>query len=68
MIDVLHKLEKLNILNASEQWDKLRETRNILAHEYPFDTEERLENITLAMEGFVELEKIYVTLKKAITK
>jgi len=68
MIDVLYKLEKLNILDTSEQWDKLRETRNILAHEYPFDTEERLENITLAMEGFIELKKIYTTLKKAITK
>lgn len=68
MIDVLHKLEKLNILDTSEQWDKLRETRNILAHEYPFDTEERLENIALAMEGFMELKKIYTTLKKAITK
>lgn len=68
MIDVLHKLEKLNILDASEQWEKLRETRNILAHEYPFDTQERIENIALAMEGFIELQNIYNTLKKAITK
>lgn len=68
MIDVLNRLEKLNILDASEQWERLREIRNILAHEYPFDTEERIENIALAMEGFVELENIYATLKKAITK
>ena len=68
MIDVLHKLEKLNIFDDSEQWDKLRETRNILAYEYPFDSEERIENIVLAMEGFVELQNIVVALKKSITQ
>ena len=68
MIDVLHKLEKLNILDASEQWEKLRETRNILAHEYPFDTQERIENIALAMEGFMELQGIVAALRKAFTK
>ena len=68
MIDVLHKLEKLNIFDNSEQWDKLRETQNILAHEYPFDSEERIENIVLAMEGFMELQNIVVALKKSITQ
>ena len=68
MIDVLHKLEMLNILDSAEQWEKLRETRNILAHEYPFDSEERIENIVLAMEGFIELQNIYTMLTKAITK
>ena len=67
MIDVLHKLETLNILENVEQWERLREIRNILAHEYPFDVEERVENIGLAMEGFEELVKIYVRLKKSIS-
>ena len=58
MIDVLNRLEKLNILDTPEQWERLREIRNILAHEYPFDTEERIENIELAMEGFMELKSI----------
>ncbi|MCK5538310.1 MAG: toxin-antitoxin system antitoxin subunit [Bacteroidales bacterium] len=66
MIDVLNRLEKLNILDTTEQWERLREIRNILAHEYPFDTEERIENITLAMEGFIELKSIYTSLKKAL--
>ena len=66
MIDVLHKLETLNILENSEQWERLREIRNILAHEYPFDLEERVENIALAMEGFVELRKIYQKIKEKI--
>lgn len=66
MIDVLHKLEVLDIIENIEQWDKLREIRNILAHEYPFDIEERLENIALAMNGFITLQKIYLSLKEKV--
>ena len=66
MIDVLHKLEVLNILESTEQWERLREIRNILAHEYPFDAEERIENIGLAMEGFEELKSIYIKLKASV--
>jgi len=68
MIDVLHKLEALEILDTTESWDRLREIRNILAHEYPFDVEERVENIGLAMEGFVSLQEIYDKLKKKVQK
>ncbi len=67
MIDVLYKLEALNIIENIEQWDKLREIRNILAHEYPFDIEERVENIALAMSGFVVLQKIYLSLKEKVS-
>jgi hypothetical protein len=66
MIDVLHKLERLEIIENIEQWDRLREIRNILAHEYPFDIEERVENIALAMDGFMELQKIYFCLKEKV--
>jgi len=66
MIDVLHKLEVLEILDTTESWERLREIRNILAHEYPFDIEERVENIDLAMEGFVMLQEIYDKLKKQV--
>ena len=68
MIDVLHKLEALSILESIEQWERLREIRNVLAHEYPFDIEERVENIGLAMEGFRELQEVYARLKNKISK
>ena len=64
MLDVLHMLERLNVIENVEQWDKLREVRNILAHEYPFDIEERIENIALALEGYVTLKIIYARLKQ----
>ena len=63
MLDVLNLLEKYEILQDIEQWERLREIRNILAHEYPFDINERIENIDLALEGFDVLQRIYRNLK-----
>jgi len=59
MIDVLNHLERLNIITSQEEWDKLREIRNTLAHEYPMCKEERIENIQIALEGYTTLKKIY---------
>lgn len=35
-IDILHKMEKLNLLDDSKDWISLRQTRNTISHEYPF--------------------------------
>lgn len=59
MKDILNILEKLSILEKASDWDRLREIRNSLSHEYPFDIEERIENIHLALEGFELLQTIY---------
>ncbi len=66
MIDILNMLEKFNILDSAAQWERLREIRNILAHEYPFDIIERVENIQLALEGFEDLKSIYIKLKQIV--
>ena len=66
MIDMLHLLEKLRIIDHCEQWDALREIRNVIAHEYPADIEERIENIKLALSGFVSLQAIYNKLKSYV--
>lgn len=63
MIDMLHLLEKLKIIDNSEQWDVLREVRNVIAHEYPADIEERIDNIKLALSGFDSLRRIYENLQ-----
>ena len=39
-IDMLNRLEKLNLLSDSEGWFELRQIRNELAHEYEDDNEE----------------------------
>ena len=59
MKDILNILEKLSILEKASDGDRLMEIRNSLAHEYPFDIEERIENIHLALEGFELLQTIY---------
>ena len=65
MKDILNLLEKLGFLESVQVWDRLREIRNNLAHEYPFDIQERIENIEMALEGFEILKDIYTQLRKS---
>ena len=44
-IDILNRLEELGIIEKNE-WLKLREIRNEIAHEYSFNTNEQVESIT----------------------
>ncbi len=64
MIDILNLLEKLEIIKSVNEWDQLREIRNIIAHEYPSDIEERLENIDLALNGFDQLKELFTHIKQ----
>jgi hypothetical protein len=62
-IDRLAKLEQLGIIPSAEDWMLLRETRNILTHEYPFITDEVIDGLNLLnshCELLMEIwEKIY---------
>jgi len=62
MIDVLNILEKFDILNK-DKWERLREIRNSIAHEYPYNIQERVENIYLALDGYETLKQIYTKTK-----
>ena len=62
MIDVLNFLEKFDILKK-DKWERLREIRNSIAHEYPYDVQERVENIYLALNGYEILRQIYKNIK-----
>ncbi|WP_428356087.1 hypothetical protein [Methyloprofundus sp.] len=44
-LDILNRLEELDIIEKNE-WLKLREIRNEIAHEYSFNTEGLVESIT----------------------
>ncbi|HHB94827.1 MAG TPA: hypothetical protein ENK88_06755 [Campylobacterales bacterium] len=68
MIDVLNKLEKLKIIDSTLNWDRLREIRNILSHEYPINNTERIENIELALDGYLLLKDIYNNIKKELNR
>ncbi len=58
LIDILHKLEKLNVLNTDD-WIKIRQIRNIMTHEYPDNTDEIITTITSALEYFETMKNIY---------
>ena len=63
--DILTILEKLNILDEYT-WDELRDIRNSIAHEYPFDIEERVQNLKNALKGFEKLKQIYKNTKAIV--
>ena len=59
LIDVLHRLEKLELLDSSDRWIEYRKLRNTLTHEYPDNEDEMIEAIALAVEIYSELKKLY---------
>ena len=58
LIDVLDKLEKLEIINDSDKWINFRILRNKLTHEYPDNQDDVIEGIKLAIEQFAEMKTI----------
>jgi hypothetical protein len=66
MLDILHRFERLNIIESVEEWDMLREIRNAITHEYPEETQTRIDNIQLALNGYIKLKKIIDNIEKAL--
>jgi len=62
-IDILDKLEKLEIINSTEEWLKLRKLRNKLAHEYPDELDEILEDIGEALKRLPDIKNTYWKIK-----
>ena len=46
-IDRLAKLEELAVISSANEWMLLRETRNIVTHEYPFNSDQIIEGLNL---------------------
>ena len=66
MRDVLDRMEKLQIIDSALTWERLREIRNAIAHEYPLDYDERLENIAMALEGYEAMKAMYENIKMRV--
>jgi len=62
-IDILSKIEKLGIVDSSNQWLILREIRNIVTHEYPFQIYQLIEGLNQLSEQTAILSKIWEALK-----
>lgn len=57
-IDILNRLEELEVVDKNE-WLKLREMRNEIAHEYSFNTEEVVDSIVIIYTISSQLLDIY---------
>jgi len=59
LIDVLHRLEKLELMENSDTWIEYRKLRNTLTHEYPDNEDEIIEAINLSIEAYSDMKNIY---------
>ncbi len=66
MLDVLHLLERLEIIDSTEAWDQLREVRNAIAHDYPVVLHERIAAIQLIRDSYPILKTIYQRLRAQV--
>ncbi|MCP4177772.1 MAG: hypothetical protein GY756_08400 [bacterium] len=64
-IDILNRLEELELLNTSD-WKILRELRNNIAHEYSSSENEIIETLNTLFLKFELLYKIFINIKKYI--
>lgn len=58
-IDRLSRLEQLNIISSADEWMLLRETRNMITHEYPFITDEVIEGLNLLNKHYELIMEIW---------
>jgi len=63
LIDVLSRLEKLKIIESQAEWLQLRELRNIVTHEYPFNTEEIIEGLNTLIVKSQSLSEIWLKME-----
>lgn len=63
-IDILNKMEKLNLLDNAKDWIVLRQTRNTISHEYPFFKEVQMDELNLLPEVVEKLAAIWIKLKE----
>ncbi len=65
-IDRLVKLEELKIIPSADEWLLLRETRNLVTHEYPFITDEVIQGLNLLSKHYQLIMEIWNQLENFI--
>ncbi len=66
LIDVLNKLEKLELLDSSDDWVDYRKLRNSLTHDYPNDTDDIISAINLSITVYENMKEIYHKMLKRV--
>ena len=63
-IEILAELQKEGVLENINEWQLLREIRNSISHDYPYDESEIIEAINLLYEKIEVLDKIVKNIKE----
>ncbi len=62
-LDVLNRLEKLELIPDRQEWFKMREIRNQIAHEYPSETKMVVDALNSLYASIETISKYYTNLK-----
>jgi len=62
-LDLLNRLEQIEILKSKEEWLLLKKLRNELSHEYINDSETNVLNINMVYENTKKLYEIFMQVK-----
>lgn len=68
LVDVLDRLEKLEIIDDGSKWMEYRKIRNRLTHEYPNNEAEVIEGIKVAMDIFDDIECIFLNIQRYLKR
>jgi hypothetical protein len=63
MLDVLHRLEKLGLIDSIVMWQEVRLVRNRFAHDYANDPEKNAEQLNIAFESTLDLYSMLNTIR-----
>ena len=62
-LDVLNRLEQLEILPSKDEWLRLRKVRNELSHEYSNEDEENVTLLNMLFDEIKTINNIFLSLK-----
>ena len=65
-IDILNKLEQLEVIPCAEEWKRLREIRNTPTHTYPWERKTLLEGIRKALKASDYMVEVFERVKERI--
>ena len=63
MLDVLHLLEKLGLIDSIVMWQEVRLVRNSFAHDYANDPEKNAAQLNIAFESTLDLYNMLNTIR-----
>ena len=67
-IDILNRLEKLQLIESAQQWQHLREVRNEIAHQYEDQPQQATAALNAIFSISSQLEDIYQRLKQVYSE